>query len=102
MKLNTNFYIEIFEKETSWIEMIKDNLLNIYYLNGDGGYASLSKEYNIPYKTIDMWIYQYKHLNNDMKNHKKGRKKEENIDYKERYEILKKYQAFLKAQREKK
>ena len=31
-----------------------------------------------------------------------GRKKEENIDYKERYEILKKYQAFLKAQREKK
>ena len=34
--------------------------------------------------------------------HKKGRKKEKNIDYKERYEILKKYQAFLKAQREKK
>ena len=26
-----------------------------------------------------------------------GRTKEENIDYKERYEILKKYQAFLKA-----
>ena len=32
----------------------------------------------------------------------KGNRKEENIDYKERYEILKKYQAFLKAQREKK
>ena len=28
--------------------------------------------------------------------------KEENIDYKERYEILKKYQEFIKAQREKK
>ena len=34
--------------------------------------------------------------------HFRGRKKEEDIDYKERYEILKKYQAFLKAQREKK
>ena len=33
---------------------------------------------------------------------KRGRKKEEQIDYKERYEILKKYQAFLKAQRERK
>ena len=40
-------------------------------------------------------------LDNDI-NHKRGRNKEENIDYKERYEILKKYQAFLKAQREKK
>lgn len=28
--------------------------------------------------------------------------KGENIDYKERYEILKNYQAFLEAQREKK
>ena len=48
-------------------------------------------------------IYTYKkqgHLKNNNKN--KGRRKEENIDYKERYEILKKYQAFLKAQREKK
>jgi hypothetical protein len=34
--------------------------------------------------------------------YKRGRKKEENINYKERYEILKKYQAFLKAQRERK
>ena len=74
------------------------------YLNGEGGYTSLSKEYNIPKKTLETWIYQFKHKNNDMKDksHLKGRKKEENIDYKERYEILKKYQAFIKAQREKK
>ena len=74
------------------------------YLNGLGSYASLSREYNIPKKTVETWIYQFKHKNNDMtdKNYLKGRKKEENIDYKERYEILKKYQAFLKAQREKK
>ena len=44
----------------------------------------------------------------DLKNdiyHNRGRKKERNLsieDYKERYEILKKYQAVLKAQREKK
>ncbi len=74
------------------------------YLTGDGGYTSLSKEYNIPEKTVETWIYQYKHKNNDMRNKKyrSGRKKEESIDYKERYEILKKYQAFLKAQRERK
>ena len=74
------------------------------YLDNVGGYTSLSKEYNIPMKTIDNWIYQYKHKNNDMKDksYLKGRKKDENIDYKERYEILKKYQAFLKAQRERK
>ena len=41
-----------------------------------------------------------KYLNN--RNYNKGRRKEDNIDYKERYEILKKYQPFLKAQREKK
>ena len=74
------------------------------YLKGLGGFASLSKEYNIPEKTVETWIYQFKHKNNDMtdKNYLKGRRKEENIDYKERYEILKKYQAFLKAQRERK
>ena len=36
---------------------------------------------------------------------KRGRPKEKNLtkeDWKERYEIVKKYQAFLKAQREKK
>ena len=73
------------------------------YLNGQGGSKYLGKKYNIPSHTIDTWIRIYKrqgHLNNRNKN--KGRKKEENIDYKERYEILKKYQAFLKAQREKK
>ena len=39
------------------------------------------------------------------KGQKKGPKNDKNLtkeDWKERYEILKKYQAFLKAQREKK
>ena len=75
------------------------------YLSGEyGGSKNLAKKYNISYHTIDTWIYKYKkqgNLDNDI-NHARGRKREENIDYKERYEILKKYQAFLKAQRERK
>ena len=74
------------------------------YLKGQGGSIYLGKKYNIPSHTIDTWIRIYKrqgNLINDI-NHTRGRKSEENIDYKERYEILKKYQAFLKAQRERK
>mgnify|MGYP004660857381 FL=1 len=64
----------------------------------------VAKQYNIPSGTIFTWT--------DKKNHpekvtgfKKGRRNESNLtkeDWKERYEILKKYQAFLKAQQEKK
>ena len=74
------------------------------YLKGQGGSIYLGKKYNIPSHTIDTWIRIYKrqgNLINDI-NHTRGRRSEENIDYKERYEILKKYQAFLKAQRERK
>lgn len=74
------------------------------YLNNQGGVRILAKKYNIPYQTIDRWIIKYRkqgNLINDI-NKTRGNKKEENIDYKERYEILKKYQAFLKAQRERK
>ena len=81
----------------------KNKILN-EYLKGQGGSVYLGKKYNIPSHTIDTWIRIYKrqgNLINDI-NHTRGRKSEENIDYKERYEILKKYQAFLKAQRERK
>ena len=67
----------------------------------------LSKEYNIPAKTIRTWkrkkiIHPELFINQGCK---RGRPKEKDLtkeDYKERYEIIKKYQAFLKAQREKK
>ncbi len=74
------------------------------YLSGKSSSSMLSKKYNIPVKTIKNWIYKYNHKNYDLtsKTYLCGRKKEENIDYKERYEILKKYQTFLKAQRERK
>ncbi|MBR1936395.1 MAG: transposase [Bacilli bacterium] len=74
------------------------------YLDGNGSSRSLGKEYSISYKTIENMIYRYKHP--ELKTGKRrGRPKESNLtkeDWKERYEILKKYQAFLKVQREKK
>ena len=67
---------------------------------------SLAEEYGIPQKTIEGWICkakQGKDIFTDHRQFSSGRPKKEegDIDYKERYEILKKYQAFLKAQREK-
>ena len=32
MALDKNFYSEIYEKETMWIDMLKSNLMNVYYL----------------------------------------------------------------------
>lgn len=82
---------------------LKEEIMN-KYLNNKGTSNYLSKEYNIPLKTVKTWVYK---LNKNIditqdNNYKKGRRKEDNINYKERYEILKKYQAFLKAQRERK
>ena len=73
------------------------------YKNGESGYQ-LAREYGIPVGTIKMWKYKIDHPERITGN-KKGRPKEKGLtkeDYKERYEILKKYQAFLKVQREKK
>ena len=73
------------------------------YLNGISS-TCLSKKHNIPKGTIKTWSMKVYHPELNTGN-KKGRPKESNLtkeDWKERYEILKKYQAFLKAQRERK
>jgi transposase len=64
----------------------------------------LSKHYGISVKTINHWIEKDKKQGNQINDieNKRGRTKKSEIDYKERYEILKNYQAFIKAQREKK
>jgi len=64
------------------------------------GYCSslLEQEYGVPKTTIRTWAFNLKHH----KNNKPGRPKSKNLtleDYKERYEILKKYRAFLAARR---
>ena len=91
------------QKFNKYSEKLKREIMK-KYLNNEGTSHSLSKEYNIPLKTVKTWIYKInKNIDISVSNQsKKGRKKDEIIDYKERYEILKKYQAFLKAQREKK
>lgn len=75
------------------------------YNSGKCSARSLCIEYGISQKTIENWIAKQKRGINVAIDHRKefsGRTKEENIDYKERYEILKKYQAFIEARREKK
>ena len=75
---------------------LKKEILN-KYLEGKGTTRTLGQEYGISKGTIKTWIRKAKHpeLVNCLK---QGRpRKEEIIDYKERYEILKKYQAFIEA-----
>jgi transposase len=70
-------------------------------LNQGHSSFELGKEYGISNNTIRMWLYQF-NKGNSMQN-KRGRPKgKEEIDYKERYEILKNFQAFLKKSRQEK
>ena len=83
---------------------IKDIILEEYKLKRN--VRELAKRYNIPEGTIKTWARKinYPELYPGQ-GQKRGRLKEKDLtkeDYKERYEILKKYQAFLKAQRERK
>ena len=91
------------QKFNKYSKELKKEIMN-KYLNNQGTSNYLSKEYDIPLKTVKNWISKInKNIDISVNNSsKKGRKKEENIDYKERYEILKKYQAFITAQRERK
>ena len=75
---------------------LKNEILN-KYLEGKGTTRTLGQEYGISKGTIKTWIHKVKHpeLASGLK---QGRpRKDEEIDYKERYEILKKYQAFIEA-----
>jgi len=90
------------QKLRSYSDELRKEIVN-KYMNGLSGRTALAKDYDIPLKTINNWLCKYNHgYDLISKNSLKGRRKDENIDYKERYEILKKYQAFLKAQRERK
>ena len=95
------------QKFSSYSTEFKEEVLETYKLGKYGGRNQVAKHYNISSGTICTWIRKYRRqgsLDNDIF-HKRGRQKEKDLtkeDYKERYEILKKYQAFLKAQREKK
>ena len=92
------------QKFNSYIFDVKEMVLDEYKEKHNIKY--LSEKYNIPSGTIKTWTSKLNHPEKYIgKGQKRGRKKEANLtkeDWKERYEILKKYQAFLKAQRERK
>ena len=84
------------QKFNKYTKEFKNEILDKYY-SGIGGFTSLSNEYNVPIKTIKTWVYKINHPQVKIEK-KRGRpRKDEIIDYKERYEILKKYQAFIEA-----
>ena len=86
---------------------LKDKILKEYFEEGMSS-RYLSVKYEISCKTIETWVRKVKHdidVRIDHRHGRSGRIKEKNLtleDYKERYEILKKYQAFLQARRGKK
>ena len=87
---------------------LKEIILKEYFEQGIDSY-SLERKYDVPSKTIRNWVRKVR-MNIDVRvDHRLGSSgkltKKENLtleDYKERYEILKKYQAFLQARRGKK
>ena len=85
---------------------IKELIITEYF-SFEGNQHSLSRKYGIPRETIKNWVRKVE-SNVDVTvdgRASHGRPKTKNLtleDYKERYEILKKYQAFLQARRGKK
>lgn len=69
------------------------------YLNSSLGYEKIAKKYFIPsWKTVETWVRKYKEIGTT-DNQKIANDK---IDYQKRYEILKKYLAFLREEQKKK
>ena len=64
-------------------------------------YREIEKKYKVPRNTAFNWVCKFKERGNTDAL-KPQRLKKEEINYKEQYEILKKFQAFLKKQQEKK
>ena len=90
------------QKFNKYTEEFKQKVLEEYF-KSEGGSKSLAKKYKISHSTIETWIRKIKKPEEYLgSGQKKGRPKNSEIDWKERYEILKKYQTFLKAQRERK
>ena len=95
------------QKFAKYSPEIKEIILKEYFENQEG-MRPLGRKYGIPYESIKNWVRKAKCNIDTMFDHRKenkGRPKNNGLtleDYKERYEILKKYRAFLQARREKK
>jgi transposase len=74
------------------------------YIKGNSTYKMIADEYGMSWKTVETMVRKYRTTGTTIAE-PKGRNCKNNLtkeDWRERYEILKKYQAFLKAQRERK
>lgn len=86
---------------------LKERILKEYFEDGIDSY-SLGRKYDVSHETIRNWVRKVRNnidVRTDHRKGKSGKQKSKNLtleDYRERYEILKKYQAFLQARREKK
>ena len=84
----------------------KNEVINAYKSGKYGGRDQVARHYNINSSTIYNWIVKDRKQGNqinDINNHKGHYKRPITLeDWKERYEILKKYQAFLKERHKKK
>jgi len=82
----------------------KQKIIDEYKSGKEGSYIRIANKYGLSDGTVYHWVVKDRKQGNqeNLPYKRIGRKKDKDIDYKERYEILKKYQAFLKAQREKK
>lgn len=94
------------QKFNNYTKELKEEILS-KYLNERVSARTLARTYNISSNTIYTWIRKAengKAVLVDTKSSRSGRPKKnpDEIDYKERYEILKKFQDFIIAQREKK
>ena len=94
------------QKFNNYTKEIKEAILH-EYLSNKASARHLSREYGISENTIRTWARKArsgKEVLVDTKDTRRGRTKvnPDEIDYKERYEILKKYQDFIIARREKK
>ena len=87
------------QKNSNYTLEEKQEIINLVRNQGYSTYQ-ITREFGIPNSTVKNWLY---HPERSLSISKRGRPRSENeIDYKSRYEILKKYQAFLKEQVEKK
>jgi len=88
-------------KQKKYTEADRIKILELYQSGVSAGY--LQKEYGIPKGTIKTWQHKVAHPEKITGNKRGQYKRPVSMeDYKERYEVLKKYLAFLRAQREKK
>ncbi|MDY0374021.1 MAG: helix-turn-helix domain-containing protein [Candidatus Izemoplasmatales bacterium] len=90
------------QKFQKYDHSLKEIIVN-QHMKEHRSYGQLAEKYGIPIGTINTWVYQYR-KRGKLTNDKAGRPvSSTELDYKEKYEILKKFMVFCeKVDRKKK